>query len=123
MHLRKIPFKKLLFLFLVILYSIELAQAGEQITLSPDGGHSNQIQINAALEKASQGALKGVLGVEHKELVSIDYNGNPLSSIVDLASTLVIGGKTAKVLSWYDNESGFSHRMIDLAKYMAGKGL
>lgn len=79
--------------------------------------------VNAALEKAAQGSLKGVLGVEHKELVSIDYNGNSLSSIVDLASTLVVGGKTAKVLSWYDNESGFSHRMIDLAKYMAGKGL
>ena len=79
--------------------------------------------INAALTNASKGTLKGVLGVETKELVSIDYNGNKLSSIVDAATTMVVGGKTAKVLSWYDNETGFSNRMIDLAKYMAEKGL
>jgi len=79
--------------------------------------------INAALTAASNGALKGVLAVEEKELVSIDYNGNPYSSIVDLATTMVVGGKTAKVLAWYDNETGFSNRMVDLAKYMAGKGL
>lgn len=79
--------------------------------------------INAALTAASKGALKGVLAVEEKELVSIDYNGNKFSSIVDLPTTMVVGGKTAKVLSWYDNETGFSNRMIDLAKYMADKGL
>lgn len=79
--------------------------------------------INAALTAASKGTLKGVLAVEEKELVSIDYNGNKFSSIVDLPTTMVVGGKTAKVLSWYDNETGFSNRMIDLAKYMADKGL
>lgn len=79
--------------------------------------------INQALSLASQNNLKGVLGVETKELVSIDFNGNSLSSIVDAPSTMVIGNKMAKVLSWYDNETGFSYRMLDLALYMFGKGL
>jgi glyceraldehyde 3-phosphate dehydrogenase len=79
--------------------------------------------INQALTLASQSSLKGVLGVETKELVSIDFNGSPLSSVVDAPSTLVIGNKMAKVLSWYDNETGFSYRMLDLALYMFGKGL
>lgn len=79
--------------------------------------------VNQALELAAQGALKGVLAVERKELVSVDFNGNPNSSIVDAHCTMVIGGKTIKVMSWYDNEVGFSNRMIDLAKYMATKGL
>lgn len=74
--------------------------------------------INAALKEASQGDLKGVLGFESNELVSIDFNGNQLSSIVDSKSTMVVGNKTAKVLSWYDNETGFSNRMIDMALYM-----
>ena len=79
--------------------------------------------INAALNKAAQGSLKGILAVEAKELVSIDFNGNPHSSIVDQDSTMVIGNRTGKVMSWYDNETGFSHRMVDLAIYMAEKGL
>lgn len=79
--------------------------------------------INQALSQASQTSLKGVLGVETKELVSIDFNGNPLSSVIDASSTMVIGNKMAKVLSWYDNETGFSYRMLDLALYMFGKGL
>jgi glyceraldehyde 3-phosphate dehydrogenase len=79
--------------------------------------------INEALTKASQGALKGVLAVEKNELVSVDFNGNPYSSIADLASTMVIGKRLGKVMSWYDNETGFSNRMVDLAKYMAGRGL
>lgn len=74
--------------------------------------------INQALIQASKNSLKGVLGCEEKELVSIDFNGNPLSSIVDLPSTLVIGNKMAKVISWYDNETGFSYRMLDLASHM-----
>jgi glyceraldehyde 3-phosphate dehydrogenase len=80
-------------------------------------------KINDALIAASKAGLKGILQCESKELVSIDFNGNPFSSIVDLASTMVVGNRMAKVLSWYDNETGFSHRMIDLAKYMHQKGL
>lgn len=79
--------------------------------------------INKALTAASEGALKGVLAVESKQLVSVDFNGNPYSSIIDLPCTMVSGARTAKVFSWYDNETGFSHRMVDLAKYMAAKGL
>ncbi len=79
--------------------------------------------INQALTQASEQGLKGVLSVEKNELVSSDFNGNKFSSIIDLPSTMVVGSKMAKVLSWYDNETGFSHRMNDLAKYMAEKGL
>ena len=79
--------------------------------------------INEALTKASQGALKGVLAVENNELVSVDFNGNPYSSIADLPSTMVIGKRLGKVMSWYDNETGFSNRMVDLAQYMANRGL
>ncbi|MBL7672541.1 MAG: type I glyceraldehyde-3-phosphate dehydrogenase [Bdellovibrionaceae bacterium] len=79
--------------------------------------------INAALREAAKGSLKGVLAVEDKELVSIDFNGNPMSSTVDVGYTLVIGGKMAKVLSWYDNETGFSERMVDFCQYMAEKGI
>lgn len=73
-------------------------------------------KINAALLKASKGPLKGILGFSEEPLVSIDYNGNPLSSTVDGLSTKVIEGNMAKVISWYDNESGFSQRVIDLMK-------
>lgn len=77
--------------------------------------------INDALRAAANGPLKGVLAVEEKELVSIDFNGNTHSSIVDAKTTMVIAGsgnKLAKVLSWYDNETGFSNRMVDMALYM-----
>ena len=79
--------------------------------------------INGALQSAASGALKGVLYCEKEELVSVDFNGSPYSSIVDLESTMVSGKNLAKVFSWYDNETGFSNRMIDLALYMAEKGL
>ncbi|MAV90376.1 MAG: type I glyceraldehyde-3-phosphate dehydrogenase [Bdellovibrionaceae bacterium] len=79
--------------------------------------------INEALTRASQGELKGVLGVESAPLVSVDYNGNPLSSIVDLPNTMVLGDNLAKVFAWYDNETGFSYRMVDMAKHMAQRGL
>lgn len=77
--------------------------------------------INDALRKAAQNELKGVLAVEENELVSIDFNGNTHSSIVDAKTTMVIAGsgnKLAKVLSWYDNEVGFSNRMVDMALHM-----
>lgn len=80
-------------------------------------------KVNQAFKTASEGPLKGVLHCEEDELVSVDFMGSPYSSIVDMASTMVVGGRTGKVLSWYDNEAGFSNRMVDLALYMAGKGL
>lgn len=79
--------------------------------------------INAALEEASKTYLKGILAVERAPLVSCDFNGNPHSSIVDLQSTMVTGTRMAKVFSWYDNEFGFSNRMVDMAIYMQEKGL
>lgn len=79
--------------------------------------------INEALIKASTGSLRGVLAVEKGQLVSVDFNGNPFSSIIDLPSTMVVGTKMAKVMSWYDNETGFSKRMVDLALYLSGRGL
>lgn len=79
--------------------------------------------INKVLTEAANGALKGVLAVEPKELVSIDFNGHKASSIVDLKTTLCVSPRMAKVLSWYDNEVGFSNRMIDVALYMAEKGI
>ncbi|NVN99767.1 MAG: type I glyceraldehyde-3-phosphate dehydrogenase [Geobacteraceae bacterium] len=75
--------------------------------------------VNAALKAAAEGPLKGVLGYSEEELVSIDYNGCQLSSIVDAKSTKVIDGNLLKVLSWYDNESGFSKRVIDLINFIS----
>jgi glyceraldehyde 3-phosphate dehydrogenase len=78
-------------------------------------------EINAAFEKAAGGAMKGVLVVSREELVSIDFRGNPASSIVDAPLTKVVDGNLAKVFSWYDNEWGFSSRMKDLLHYMASR--
>ena len=79
--------------------------------------------INQALIDAANGKLKGVLAAEPKELVSVDFNGNPASSIVDLKCTMVTGARMAKVLSWYDNETGFSNRMVEMIQYMEAKGI
>ena len=76
-------------------------------------------KVNAALKKASKGALKGILGFCEEPLVSIDFNGNYLSSIVDASCTKVIDGNMVKVLSWYDNECGFSQRVVDLFKLVS----
>ena len=75
--------------------------------------------INAAFEKAAAGPMKGILDVTHEELVSVDFRGNPASSIVDAPLTKVVDGNMAKVFSWYDNEWGFSNRMRDLVRFMA----
>ena len=75
--------------------------------------------INAAFEEAASGDLRGILAVSHEELVSSDFKSDPHSSIVDAPSTAVLGGDWAKVVSWYDNEWGFSCRMVDLITYMA----
>jgi glyceraldehyde 3-phosphate dehydrogenase len=80
-------------------------------------------EVNNAFRKAGEGELKGVLGVSDEPLVSVDFNGNPLSSIVDALSTSVIDGTMVKVLSWYDNEWGYSCRVRDLVKFIAAKGL
>jgi glyceraldehyde 3-phosphate dehydrogenase len=81
-------------------------------------------EINAALKKASEsGPLKGYLGYEESELVSADFRGDARSSIVDALSTMVIGGNLVKVLSWYDNEWGYSSRVHDLINFLGAKGL
>jgi glyceraldehyde 3-phosphate dehydrogenase (phosphorylating) len=80
-------------------------------------------EINAALKKAADGRLNGILEYCDEPLVSSDFRGSPASSIVDGLSTVVLEGKMAKVLSWYDNEWGYSCRVADLAKLMAEKGL
>lgn len=80
-------------------------------------------QINQAFIAASKGELRGVLNVTNDPVVSIDMNGVQDSSVIDLDCTFVIGDNMVKVLSWYDNEVGFSCRMIDLARYMYGLGL
>jgi glyceraldehyde 3-phosphate dehydrogenase len=74
--------------------------------------------INAAFKKAAEGSLRGVLEYSEAPTVSIDYNGNPASSIFDATSTFVVDGTFAKVFAWYDNEWGFSNRMVDVAKYL-----
>lgn len=76
-------------------------------------------EINAAMKKASEGSMKGVLQYVDEPLVSIDFNHDPASSCFDALSTKVIGGKMVKVLSWYDNEWGYSCRLVDLAKYVS----
>jgi glyceraldehyde 3-phosphate dehydrogenase len=78
-------------------------------------------EVNAALKSAAEGPLKGILEYCELPLVSRDFNGNPASSIVDALSTKVIQGNMVKVLSWYDNEWGYSNRIFDLVKYIAEK--
>ena len=81
-------------------------------------------EVNAALKKASQdGPLKGYLGYEEHELVSADFRGDSRSSIVDAGMTLVVAGNCVKVISWYDNEWGYSCRVRDLINYFGKKGL
>lgn len=80
-------------------------------------------EVNGALKEAAEGDLKGILAYSEEPLVSGDYNGNPHSSTIDALSTMVMEGNMVKVISWYDNESGYSHRVVDLLDYIAGKGL
>lgn len=79
-------------------------------------------EINAALKEAAEGKMKGILGYNDEPLVSVDFNHCPLSSIVDAKSTKMIGDNFVKLLSWYDNEWGYSSRVIDLIKYIISKG-
>ena len=80
-------------------------------------------EVNAALKEAAEGPLKGILAYSEEPLVSSDYKGNPHSSIIDALSTMVVEGNLVKVVSWYDNEWGYSNRVVDLAAYIASKGL
>ena len=75
-------------------------------------------EVNAAFRDAAGAALAGILDVSDEPLVSIDYQGNPFSSIVDALSTSVMAGRMVKVLSWYDNEWGYSNRVVDLVRYV-----
>ncbi len=78
-------------------------------------------EVNAAMKAASDDAMKGILGYSTEPLVSIDYTGNPHSSIVDSLSTAVQDGRMVKVLSWYDNEWGYSSRVVDLARHVGAR--
>ncbi|HVH96826.1 MAG TPA: type I glyceraldehyde-3-phosphate dehydrogenase, partial [Bacillus sp. (in: firmicutes)] len=80
-------------------------------------------EVNAALKAAAEGELKGILQYSEEPLVSKDYNGDPHSSSVDALSTMVMEGNMVKVVSWYDNETGYSTRVVDLVDYIAQKGL
>src|SRR5690606_37323912 len=80
-------------------------------------------EVNAALKEAAQsGALKGILNYSDAPLVSSDYNGDPASSTIDALSTMVVGDNMVKVVSWYDNEWGYSNRVVDLCAFVASKG-
>ena len=80
-------------------------------------------EVNAALKAAAAGPLKGILAYSDEPLVSKDYNGNPHSCIIDADSTMVVDGPQLKVIGWYDNEWGYSNRVIDLIVYIGKKGL
>ncbi|MBQ0138564.1 MAG: type I glyceraldehyde-3-phosphate dehydrogenase [Kurthia sp.] len=91
-----------------------VAELNENVTIE---------QLNAALKEASENELKGILYYTEEPLVSIDYNGNTASSTVDALSTMVQEDNLVKVLAWYDNETGYSTRVVDLVEYIASKGL
>jgi glyceraldehyde-3-phosphate dehydrogenase (NAD(P)) len=78
-------------------------------------------QVNEALKSAAEGSLKGILHYSDLELVSSDYRGHDASSIIDASLTMVMGGNMVKVVAWYDNEWGYSQRVLDLAEYVAAK--
>ena len=80
-------------------------------------------QVNRAFQTAAEGVLAGILEYCQEELVSMDFKGNPASSIVDAPSTMVVANNMVKVLAWYDNEWGYSCRLADLAAYVADKGI
>ena len=94
---------------------VDLAALVEKKTSAED--------VNAALKEAADGRLKGILEYSTEELVSIDFKGNPSSSIVDAPCTKVMDGDFVKVLSWYDNEWGYSNRCVDLLRLLVKRGL
>lgn len=80
-------------------------------------------EVNAAMKRAAEGELKGILAYCDEPLVSVDFKGNPASSIVDGGSTMVVEGNLVKVVAWYDNEWGYSTRLVDLVEFLMEKGL
>ncbi|PBB06235.1 MULTISPECIES: type I glyceraldehyde-3-phosphate dehydrogenase [Salimicrobium] len=80
-------------------------------------------EVNSALKEAAEGDLKGIMGYNEEPLVSSDYNGNTNSSVIDALSTLSLEGNMVKVVSWYDNEFGYSSRCVDLAAYLKKQGI
>jgi glyceraldehyde 3-phosphate dehydrogenase len=86
------------------------------------GRATSRDQVNAALRAAAEGPMKGILQYTEEPLVSIDFNRNPHSSIVDGPSTNLIDGSLVKVLAWYDNEWGYSNRCVELVEFLASKG-
>ena len=80
---------------------------------------TSEQEVNAALRAAAEGPMNGILGISDEPLVSVDYTGDPRSSIVDALSTSVMDGRMVKVLAWYDNEWGYSTRVVDLVSYVA----
>jgi glyceraldehyde 3-phosphate dehydrogenase len=80
-------------------------------------------EVNAALKEAAEGPLKGIMNYSEEPLVSRDYNGDPASSTIDALSTMVVGDNMVKIVSWYDNEWGYSNRIVDLAAFIASRGL
>ena len=80
-------------------------------------------EVNQKFKEAADGAMKGILGYTEEPLVSIDFKKDSRSSIIDALSTMMVGERMLKVLSWYDNEWGYSCRIVDLAEYIAKKGL
>ncbi len=80
-------------------------------------------EVNDKMREASEGALRGILGYSEEPLVSVDYKGCRLSAVVDAESTMVMEGNLVKVIAWYDNEAGYSSRLLDLVKLVASKGL
>jgi len=78
-------------------------------------------ELNDAFRQAAAGRMEGILGVEDQPLVSMDFKGDSRSSIIDSQSTMVLGGNMVKVISWYDNEWGYSSRVADLVAFVAAR--
>jgi glyceraldehyde 3-phosphate dehydrogenase len=85
--------------------------------------NTSKDEVNAVMKKAADGPLRGILQYSEEPLVSVDFRGNPHSSILDAPYTSVIEGNLVKLLSWYDNEWGYSCRVVDLIKYIVEQGL
>jgi glyceraldehyde 3-phosphate dehydrogenase len=91
-----------------------VAELGREVTVE---------EVNNAFQRAAEGPMAGILGISYEPLVSVDYKGDPRSSVVDALSTMVVGGNMVKVVAWYDNEWAYAGRVLDLAAYIAAKGL
>jgi glyceraldehyde 3-phosphate dehydrogenase len=90
------------------------------VDFTADVGRETTVdELNAAFRAAAEGPMKGILGVSDEPLVSSDFRGDERSSIIDAASTMVIGGTMVKVIAWYDNEWGYSCRVADLVELIA----